>query len=287
MAALALVVLAGCGTPSTADQVRPSRFYPFGSAVYYTAAEEQVIAHKLEQATAVCMRGRGFRYDSSSAPAPASWSAPEPNNPYFLLDMESARIDGYGIALAVVRDRQRSYAAAPPTPDPQFAKALVGDQQHQSTIDLPDGSRVTVAVDACATKAREMVFGGDWDRLYYTIQALSNIVIERTGKDPVVTDALRAWSSCLNRSGYQAKNPEELREQIQARARAAVDDAAMRIVAKTELTTAQADAACQKETNLRRVTQKAQQPIEQQVLTDQFRRDLDQLRQRRQEVLGH
>lgn len=287
--ALAAVGLVGCGTSSPSDRARPVRLYPFESAVYYTDAEQRIITEKLERATADCMRSRGFSYPSASASASAEASQPEPepNNAYGLLDLATARVSGYDIVPAEIRRRTRVGSPATPTSEPKYTAALVGDQQRQRELSLPDGSRVSVATDGCVALSRETVFGSGWDRMYYTVQALSNMVIERTGVDPAVVTALSAWSSCMGDAGHPAKNPEQLYESLLSRARAATDDDALRAVARAELTTAEADATCQDRVKLAQVTRDAQHRAEREVLNEQTGRDLEQLRLRRRAVLGH
>ncbi|MEV0458250.1 hypothetical protein [Catellatospora methionotrophica] len=287
VAAFALVGLVGCGTSSPADRARPARLYPFASAVYYTDAEQRTVDVQLEQATATCMRDRGFSYPPAAAAAGPP-SASEPDNPYGLLDLGTARTHGYGIVPAEVQHRRRSPAATPTAPaaDPGYELALVGDQQRQTTLDLPDGSQATVASDACVTRARAAVYGRDWDRLYFTVQALSNMVITRTVADPAVATAQTAWSSCLSRAGHRAESPDDLRRAIQVRAQSAADDPAIRAVAKAELAAAEADASCQEQVELGQAIRTAQDRAEQQTLNDQFRRDLEQLRNLKQAALA-
>ncbi|GHJ36595.1 hypothetical protein [Streptomyces sp. TS71-3] len=301
--AFALAGLVACGTPSPSDQARPARLYPFRNAAYYTAGQQRTIDQKLDRATATCMRTRGFSYrpqapaasgslptspSSSSSPSPSPSPSPsEPDNPYYLLDAATARTDGYGILpVRQAPDRPQSGAPAQPAADARYDDALVGSRKHQRTLDLPDRSEVTISVDGCVAKARQTVFGGDWDRLSYTVQALSNVVIGRTGKDAAVTVATRAWSSCMRRAGHPARKLADPRQQIYLRFRDARSSAAAQAATRAELTTAEADAACQATVHLRPVTQKAQQRIEQQVLTERYRRDLDEFRRRLRAVVG-
>jgi hypothetical protein len=278
-----LLLFVGLVSCSVTTHHSPSRLYPFSGAVYYTDREQQTVDHDLEQATAACMKARGLQYKPPASDT-SSDSTHEPDNPYFLLDRESARIDGYGIVSAALRSRQSIPGHESRDSGSRYYKELVGDQGSQKVISLPDGSQLTVAVDGCTAKAREAVFGSDWDRLYYTVQALSNIVIERTEKDPAVVDAVRVWSSCMHRSGYKVKSLAEPREQVSDRGRNARSTASKQAVVRVELMTAEADAACQETADLRAAVQRVQHRNERQVLTTQYRHDLDQLRQRLQAV---
>lgn len=286
VALLALAGPVGCGDASPSGRARPAPLYPLDGAAYYSDAEQRTMDEKVEAATTACMRQRGFRYPAEPTPAAPAPEDPEPGNPYGLLDRQDARTRGYGIVPEEMRRRQGGSAATPSPSDPRYAAALLGDQARQRTLSLPDGSEVSIAVGACVTEARVVVFGDDWDRLYYTVQALSNMVITRTGDSPEVARALETWSSCVGRAGHPAGDPEELREGLYEQARAAADADAVRAVARAELATAEADADCQEQTGLRQALHDAQRRVEQEVLTDGFRRDVEQLRQRRQRVLG-
>ncbi|WP_320069110.1 hypothetical protein [Micromonospora sp. RTGN7] len=284
---LALGGLVGCGNAPPADRARPAGVHPLDGAAYYSAADQRAVDEKLERATGACMKGRGFTYPATPVPSPTARDDSEPGDPYGLIDRQTARTAGYDIVPDELRKRAQARSAPSSPPDPRYAAALVGDQEHQQSIALPEGNEVSIAVGACVTQARAEVFGAGWDRLFYTVQILSNMVIERTGDSPAVLETRKTWSSCAERAGYRAANPEELRESILTRARAATDDAAVREAARAELAAATADANCQEQADLREVVRSAQQRVEQEVLTDRFRGDLDELRQRRRVVLGH
>ncbi|MFF0824435.1 hypothetical protein ACFYUR_29010 [Micromonospora haikouensis] len=286
VALLALAGPVGCGEASPSDRARPAPLHPLNGAAYYSDAEQRTMDEKVEAATGDCMRRRGFHYPAEPTPPATAPVESEPGNPYGLLDARDARTRGYGIVPEEMRRRQGGPSATPSSPDPRYAAALLGDQTRQRTLPLPDGNEVSIAVGACVTEARAAVFGDDWDRLFYTVQALSNMVITRTGDSPEVARALETWSSCVGRAGHPAAHPEELREALYERARAAADAEAVRAVARAELATAEADADCQEQAGLRQALRDAQRRVEQQVLTDGFRRDVEQLRQRRQRVLG-
>lgn len=278
--ALAATGLAGCAGDTPSGQAPAARLYPFHSAVYYTAAEQQRIDAAVETAVADCMRRRGYSYAN-----PAGTKAGvEPDNPYGLLDPGMVASTGYGIVPAVEQDREHRSPGG--VTDRGYVEALDGTTKSQVDIRLPDGPPVTIARDGCEARARVAVFGADWDRLYYTVQALSNSVIVKTQADPAVVEAVARWSRCVRAAGHPATMLEDLPMAIQRRAEAAKGDDQTRAVARAELTTATADSGCQQQAGLREVMEQAQTRAETSVLTDAYRRDLVALRQRKQAVLA-
>lgn len=280
--ALAFTGLVGCTGVAPSGQAPAARLYPFHSAVYYTVGEQQRIDRALDTAVGDCMRRRGYTYATPTSGSPPNR---EPDNPYGLLDPTTVGRTGYGIVPATVRDREHPPPAD--ATDRGYVEALDGTERSQVEIALPGGPAITIARDGCEAGSRAAVFGADWDRLYYTVQSLSNMVIEKTQADAAVTAAVAQWSACVRKQGYPAATLDDLRMSIQKGAEAATTDDQTRAVARTELKTAVVDAGCQERVGLRPIVRRAQAQAEQDVLTDAYRRDLHTLRQREQAVLGH
>jgi hypothetical protein len=170
--------------------------------------------------------------------------------------------------------------------EPGYATALDGTTGSRVDIPLPGAPAITIARDGCEARARAAALGADWDRLYYTVQSLSNTVITTTMSAPAVTAATGRWSACMLTKGYHVASLDAAPGTIQKGAESATSAEQIRAVARTELTMATADAACQRRAGLRSAVEQAQKAAELRVLTPGHRRDLAAFRRLKRDALA-
>ncbi|MEU5094993.1 hypothetical protein [Streptomyces sp. NPDC020996] len=258
LAALLLGILgaAGC-TQSGGTTPEPALPRPFDGVLSYDQRERQALHTADERLVADCMRRRGLRYQPQ--PLVTGGTDPDDVNPYGLLTRAQARRDGYGITSARLAARPPDDPNADRAREPGWRRALLGTKSHEVRIRLPGGAEFFYNSDACVTRARQTLYGADYDRLSSTYQVLSNQVVTAVREDPRYLRAQHRWALCMRAAGVAVKSVDDPRGLVEQRLRRAADrPARLREVARYELKVSGQDADCQRTTGLTRTVAEAQ-----------------------------
>jgi hypothetical protein len=267
---LLALTAAGCsltgepGRGSAALDVRP-----LSGATAFSHAEAVRLHDREEQAVAACMNARGQKYTAQPRTASAR---SEETNPYGLLTPEKAAQDGYGIVGEHLH--RRSTPTPPDEPrEAAWKQALTGTPAHRVSLRLPDGVSLQYSTDGCVARARAELYGADWNSVAPLTTGLANRVIGAVEADPGYRAAVRDWSACMTRAGHPAPDLQAPRESVDSRLRtAATAEDTLRRLGREEIRLAGVDADCQIETGLSEAVQKAQQAVEERLLTTADRR---------------
>ncbi|MFI0815250.1 hypothetical protein ACH4TX_03960 [Streptomyces sp. NPDC021098] len=263
---LGILGAAGCansgGTPS--EPVLPR---PFGGVLAYGQYERQALHAANERLIADCMRRRGHVYEPEGLAT--GRPDPEDGNPYWLLTTEQARQDGYGITSSRLNTRMPRDPNKARSGEREWREALLGTTAHRVHVRLPGRQEFFYNADACLTKARDTLYGADYERLYNTYQVLAMQVVSAVHKDSRYLKAQRRWSGCMRDAGVRAGTLDDPRSSVDQRLRrAAADQGELRAVARHELKLSRQDASCQRKTGLARTVTEAQKRAEKAVAGD-------------------
>jgi len=260
---LGLLGVAGCAdSGDTAPEEALPR--PFGDALHYDRHERDALHTANEQFIAGCMRQRGFAYEPQRLAT--GGADPQDANPYGLLIVEQARQDGYGMTSARLNTRIPDDPNKERSRRPRWRQALLGTKKHEVRVRLPGKVEFFYNSDACLTKAREKLYGADYERLHNTYQVLSNQVITTVRKAPGYLRAQERWASCMREAGIRVRTLDDPRTLVDGRLRrAAADPEKLHGVAGYELELSAKDADCQRKTGLARTIAEAQGRAEESV----------------------
>ncbi|MFD5889947.1 hypothetical protein ACFWHQ_28760 [Streptomyces sp. NPDC060334] len=130
--------------------------------------------------------------------------------------------------------------------DPEAAKARGYHPAEQPALaDQPLAADQLATANACNTDAARKITGGDdYPSDARVVRELNMRSYELSLADPRVTSAVRDWSGCLRRAGYQANSPLDIENEFTA-------TPSDRISAR-ERELATADVACKRRTGLTR-----------------------------------
>ncbi|MEU7903364.1 hypothetical protein [Actinoplanes sp. NPDC049118] len=271
--AVSVALVAGCGDAS--GHARPDVPHPFGGAAHIPVAERRLFAAAEEELVADCMRGRGLRYLPQP---PAEAAGPEETGAavYGLIGPREARLHGYGMGERLVATPSSSGGAAMPVGANAAMRAamtarerrawdgaLLGTPGREARIEV-DGNVFTYAPDACVTRARQDLFGTDWDRLRVTAEAAVSAVAARVWRDPAMTAAVARWSECMAGKGHDLRAPAEARAVVDRALSGAAggNRAGFAAALRLEHETAIADADCQCDSGIWEAVVSAQRAAE-------------------------
>jgi hypothetical protein len=289
LCALALGGTVGCS--SAADRpaggpARPALGHPLGGVTQFTPADQDRLTQAENSLVRACMAGRGFEF-RAARPRPAA--AFTPGNAFGLVTPEEAAAHGYGITEHAARGAAQdpNDALLAELPEPRRAAwqaAFGGTAARERRVTLPDGTSFTYRADGCAYTARVRLYGPEWDRLYFTVQAYGNQVVTRAAADDGFRRAERDWAGCVRARGVPAAGLDEARRGIADKLAALTpatgppDPARLRDLAAEEVRVAGIDARCADEAGLWRAAARAQQAAERAVLGDRRGAVLDRMR---------
>ncbi|CAM3529169.1 hypothetical protein KIPE111705_12745 [Kibdelosporangium persicum] len=162
---------------------------------------DRVLVRAEYRAIAECMAGHGMRYppaETMQADVPVS--------------------DGYGGRLAAVPDPstdsdlvQRAYLdGLPQNERSRYWNTLRPENSPMSSVVLPDGKQVSLAVDGCEAAGRAAVYGSVPDYLgTMTFPAAVAAAAGDVTNTPAVRTALAGYGGCMSAAGYQVGSPRE------------------------------------------------------------------------------
>ncbi|KUL39753.1 hypothetical protein ADL12_14940 [Streptomyces regalis] len=212
------------------------------------------------------MRSRGFGY--SEVPV-GDVQREAATSPYGLLPRSRAAQDGYGLTVQRLK-------TPPADPNAQRLSALSerergvweaalkgAENGPRQVIELPEGPSLSIPTGSCASVARQKVYGTSWERNHFTLQNLSNSIVEDTLDHPLVKAAERKWVVCMRHEGFPYQDREDPLRAMRRHLDSGKSDAAgLRATGEEELRIARRDAACQAEADLAEQVARAQKLVE-------------------------
>ncbi|MEV5766344.1 hypothetical protein AB0L34_17490 [Micromonospora sp. NPDC052213] len=190
------------------------------------ADDRRVLGLAEQLLTRECMRRAGFEL-WVVPPAPADQLR---SFPYVVDDVAWARAHGFGTDLVAATDErrradpnQRYFAALPAERRVAALAALNGARPEGLEARVPSGGVVRRSADGCTSEAQRQLYGDlpAWYRTSKVVANLSYLRQRRVLADPAWTAALRSWSRCVRQQGYPVDTPDQLREAVVTRGRAA------------------------------------------------------------------
>jgi hypothetical protein len=159
---------------------------------------EQRLASAEQRAVAVCMAGRGQRYEPS-----AVMSANATGNQYGIIGAAEQRAGTYvRVATAQAADPNQAYLAAQTSVTRRaWSRALVGDGEPRRVVEMASGRAFSYVPDSCSSQAAASVYGPDFQTSLLEVQDESVTVVYRTQTDPRVVRAIDAWRACVTAAG--------------------------------------------------------------------------------------
>ncbi|MFJ8569527.1 MULTISPECIES: hypothetical protein [unclassified Streptomyces] len=264
---LLTAVLAGCsgatGEEGGEPKLGPVEVNPATAALSFPVdaytdsdAERSRMGQVQQTLVSRCMARYGFTYEGAKAAAPSGGGAAEDRHRYLfgLADPVYAAAHGY--------DKSAGEGAPTKPPAPQLSDSahlvMYGEQRGASGAPVPDANTEEEAatVDSGLTAAGQKVPAGGCGRegyrkLYAPTKdsvdllfafGLASEAHERSRQDSRVVDALKKWSTCMDKSGYGGiGTPYEVIEKLGLEN----DKGGPKAV-----TAAKADVACKREVNL-------------------------------------
>ncbi|MGW3654350.1 hypothetical protein ACWD6R_00895 [Streptomyces sp. NPDC005151] len=162
------------------------------------------------------MREHGFLY---VAGVPAHRPKPVRDFPYGIDDPAWAASHGFGTELARIaaeraarNPNQLYFRGLSDARKAAYQNAMVDERSDRLTVNLPNGYQVSTGREGCLAEARDALYG-DYGRWYRATTHLENIKIRyqpRIFDDVRYRSAVKNWSTCMHRHGYQVKDLGEL-----------------------------------------------------------------------------
>ncbi|MFD6157298.1 hypothetical protein ACFWF7_21560 [Nocardia sp. NPDC060256] len=215
--------------PSELDLVTFSGTWP---------ATQRILNSAVAQLNRTCLADQGFDY-------PVDRATPPPVDDDAVIDLPGRRANGYGISgskpAPPVTQADRYVDSLPPEQQRRFQTALLGPPGTGRTIDLPDGSRVTVPDQGCEATSRTQLTGdlARWAQLTYIPEFFYNRMAAQLDTRPVFRAARTEWRSCMATRGYDYQTPEQAWQALNSETDTATNDFRER-----EIATAIADGEC-------------------------------------------
>ncbi|MFI6999136.1 hypothetical protein [Nocardia sp. NPDC050175] len=216
--------------PSELDLVTFSGTWP---------ATQRILNSAVTQLNRTCLADQGFDYPVDQAPP-----APVADDDA-VIDLPGRRANGYGISgskpAPPVTQADRYVDNLPPEQQRRFHTALLGPPGTGRTIDLPDGSQVTVPDQGCEAASRIQLAGDlvRWAHLTYIPEFLYNRMAAQLDTRPVFRAARTEWRACMAVRGYRYQAPEEAWRALESETDTGANDFRER-----EIATAVADGEC-------------------------------------------
>lgn len=181
-----------------------------------TTAELETL-HRAEQLLIrTCMKQQGFLY----WPVPRLPAPDFRDFPYVVDDIAWAKVHGYGRDIEQRLDqeepaspRARYYRSLPPQRQQAMGIALNGPASTGLEARSPLGGTLNHSDQGCTVASWRRLYG-DVQTWYRSSETVSNLFGMRTGRvtaDPAYQASVAAWSRCMNKRGYIATDPQELR----------------------------------------------------------------------------
>ncbi|MET9291129.1 hypothetical protein [Streptomyces sp. NPDC003077] len=237
-------VSAGCAaTPDAPTAARPSSADPRP----LTGQERQVLRTAEQVLTRRCMTAQGFRM----WPTPPDPVPDARDFPYVVDDPAWAARHGYGsdlqrrIEAVRAADPNRRYLRGlPPARRAAALAALNGAVREGPKVTLPDGTVLGRSRHGCTSAALRDLYGDldAWFRVQTLTDNLSGTRQSRVFADPAYRDAIRQWSTCMNRRGHDYADP--------GASRAAFADPRTPAQRAREIATAVDEARCARDSGL-------------------------------------
>jgi len=272
VAALSLPVMAACGMAPTATATGPragtavddvaagavddawfsagaeeSAFQPL---LDLASAVEQRLDPRRQEATARCMRDRGFDYRTGSTIVSKA-----PRNAYAVLSAAEEQAGEYRRpSEEAPADPNAAYVSALPASKRRaWGVALLGTGQQRTTVQLPSGATYSFVAGSCASLAAEAAFGVGFQAAVLAVQNLAGIVVSTVRHAPVVVAAVAAWSGCVMDAGLG------LVSDLSALRALALDPATDSATSRSAF---DVDRTCVDQSNLRSILDQAQRTAE-------------------------
>jgi hypothetical protein len=181
------------------DLLTMSGSYPTRKRVLDLAEEKLV-----EQ----CMAGHGQIYQSF-VPSLLVGSDEER-----IVDLPRRRTEGYGLAPG----QPTPPHVAPNADQPEYQRALFGDDQHRQELRLPNGAVHSYPTTGCVAESRATLYGDTvrWARVVSVPQVYDNYLRAQTRDASELASAITDWASCMAAAGYPHPNPEAASNDISA-----------------------------------------------------------------------
>lgn len=251
---------AGCGSSGGSAPAETSLPRPFQGVTYYNQQQATALQSANENLVARCMSGRGFTYRQQKLTA---GPRPQDKNPYGLLTVAQAAMDGYTITSVRLGSGMPPDANRAESTNAKWTAALLGSEAHRVHVKLPEGQEFYYNADSCVTDAETRLFGADYDRLFNSFQVLTNRVLDSVHKDQRFLAAQGKWRTCMQSAGESAATPDASQELIARQLQqVGKDPGKLRSTADRELRLSAADAHCQEQSHLARAVTQAQADAE-------------------------
>src|SRR5690606_7303613 len=101
-------------------------------------------------------------------------------------------------------------SVGPSEGQPEFQRALFGDDQRHEELSLPNGTILSYPTSGCVADARAAIFGDNrsWARVDAIPQLVNNTLRERVQESAELADVTSQWSTCMAEAGYHYASPE-------------------------------------------------------------------------------
>jgi hypothetical protein len=181
-----------------------------------------------------CLSSKGFEY-----PAATPTPAPELE--------DERRQEGYGLFPSSGRNQRsavdRYVERLSPEQQRAFDLALFGPSSTYRAIRLPGGEEYGFPGEGCLAESRTRLFADltTWARVERVPQLVNSQISEHAIRDSRYAEAIREWSVCMRKRGYDYRTPQEAHEDLAARYR---KDGASQRLRRQEVRTAVTDAEC-------------------------------------------
>ena len=259
--AIMAIVAGGCGSeekaPSTAPPAELEETLGFSRS---GIIERQ---SRVEGGIRDCMKAQGFDY----IPVDPFAQQQALTGKARLTDEEFIKQFGYGISTLFGRATEQSdpndriRRSLGPADRAAYDRALYGETSGVTFAEAVDSGDFT-ELGGCTREATEEVFGGA--TTLTALQERLDELDERIVQDQRMVEAVEKWSACMREEGYRYEEPDEIDGDIEKRFRKVVgpdvrpgatapadpnatyDRAALDVLQRNEVRTANADLACEK-----------------------------------------
>ncbi|RRR86130.1 hypothetical protein [Streptomyces sp. RP5T] len=250
---LVSAVLTGCAGTDGAQQHTVG--LPAARSAPLTDAEELRISDAQQRLIGACMRREGFEFWEAERLSLAE----SRTLGYVLDDVGWAREYGYGSRL-----RAEDTAARAANPNLAYRKTLSAQRRQAYdkaldggldvpviSVEIPGGGTVSKQMGGCVAESEKKLYGDprEWFRAEKTTGHLRSLYVPKVLADRRFSAAQEAWSRCMEKVGYDFRDPGAARQSATARS----DRAAEPKVFEAERKLAVADATCARATHLRSV----------------------------------